>query len=42
MTSSSVEQRRLGRTDMVASVLGFGGLEIGYEGASGATVATTA
>jgi aryl-alcohol dehydrogenase-like predicted oxidoreductase len=39
MTSSSVEQRRLGRTDMVASVLGFGGSEIGYEGASGATVA---
>jgi aryl-alcohol dehydrogenase-like predicted oxidoreductase len=34
-----MEQRRLGRTDMVASVLGFGGSEIGYEGVSGRTVA---
>src|SRR5712691_9115719 len=34
-----MEQRRLGRTDIVASVLGFGGSEIGYQGASGRTVA---
>jgi aryl-alcohol dehydrogenase-like predicted oxidoreductase len=33
-----MERRRLGRTDMVASVLGFGGSEIGYEGVSGRTV----
>jgi aryl-alcohol dehydrogenase-like predicted oxidoreductase len=33
-----MERRRLGRTDMVASVLGFGGSEIGYEGASPRTV----
>src|SRR2546428_9857860 len=26
-----MERRRLGRTDMVASVLGFGGSEIGYD-----------
>jgi hypothetical protein len=35
---SALEQRRLGRTDMVASVLGFGGSEIGYQGVSGRTV----
>ena len=35
-----MEQRRLGRTDMSVSVLGFGGSEIGYEGASVRTVAT--
>src|SRR5262249_31777732 len=35
---STLEQRRLGRTDMVASVLGFGGSEIGYQGVSGRTV----
>src|SRR4029453_5930252 len=35
---SLLEQRRLGRTDMVASVLGFGGSEIGYQGVSGRTV----
>jgi aryl-alcohol dehydrogenase-like predicted oxidoreductase len=29
-----VERRQLGRTDIVASVLGFGGSEIGYERAS--------
>lgn len=29
-----MERRRLGRTDMQASVLGFGGSEIGYQGAS--------
>src|SRR5262249_58336843 len=35
---SALEQRRLGRTDMVVSVLGFGGSEIGYQGVSGRTV----
>lgn len=34
----AIERRRLGRTDMVASVLGFGGSEIGYERASVRTV----
>jgi aryl-alcohol dehydrogenase-like predicted oxidoreductase len=34
-----MEQRRLGRTDIVASVLGFGGSEIGYQGVSARTVA---
>jgi aryl-alcohol dehydrogenase-like predicted oxidoreductase len=34
-----MERRRLGRTDMDVSVLGFGGSEIGYERASGRTVA---
>src|SRR5258705_2245999 len=34
-----LEQRRLGRTDIVASVLGFGGSEIGYQGVTGRTVA---
>jgi aryl-alcohol dehydrogenase-like predicted oxidoreductase len=34
-----MERRRLGQTDMVASVLGFGGSEIGYQRASGRTVA---
>jgi aryl-alcohol dehydrogenase-like predicted oxidoreductase len=33
-----LEQRRLGRTDMVASVLGFGGSEIGYQQVSARTV----
>jgi aryl-alcohol dehydrogenase-like predicted oxidoreductase len=33
-----MERRRLGRTDMDVSVLGFGGSEIGYESASQATV----
>jgi aryl-alcohol dehydrogenase-like predicted oxidoreductase len=33
-----MERRRLGRTDMMASVLGFGGSEIGYEAASPRTV----
>jgi hypothetical protein len=36
---SEMERRRLGRTDMVVSVLGFGGSEIGYERASARTVA---
>jgi aryl-alcohol dehydrogenase-like predicted oxidoreductase len=34
-----MEQRRLGKTDITASILGFGGSEIGYEGVSGRTVA---
>ena len=34
-----MERRQLGRTDMVVSVLGFGGSEIGYERASARTVA---
>ena len=33
-----LEQRRLGRTDIVASVLGFGGSEIGYQRVSARTV----
>jgi aryl-alcohol dehydrogenase-like predicted oxidoreductase len=38
-SNGALEQRRLGRTDIVASVLGFGGSEIGYQGVSGRTVA---
>src|SRR6185312_2974503 len=34
-----MERRRLGKTDMVVSVLGFGGSEIGYERAGPRTVA---
>jgi aryl-alcohol dehydrogenase-like predicted oxidoreductase len=34
-----MERRRLGRTDMMVSVLGFGGSEIGYQGVSERTVA---
>lgn len=33
-----VERRRLGRTDMLVSVLGFGGSEIGYQRVSAVTV----
>src|SRR5437763_9505030 len=33
-----MERRRLGRTGMIASVLGFGGSEIGYDRVSGRTV----
>jgi aryl-alcohol dehydrogenase-like predicted oxidoreductase len=36
---AEAEQRRLGRTDIVASVLGFGGSEIGYRRVSARTVA---
>src|SRR5262249_35188331 len=35
----SMEHRKLGRTEIVASVLGFGGSEIGYQGVSPRTVA---
>jgi hypothetical protein len=35
----AIERRRLGKTDMVVSVLGFGGSEIGYQGVGGRTVA---
>jgi len=35
----TIERRRLGRTDIEASVLGFGGSEIGYEAVSARTVA---
>jgi aryl-alcohol dehydrogenase-like predicted oxidoreductase len=34
-----MERRRLGTTDITASALGFGGSEIGYQGASARTVA---
>jgi aryl-alcohol dehydrogenase-like predicted oxidoreductase len=34
-----MERRRLGKTDMKVSILGFGGSEIGYEQVSGRTVA---
>jgi len=33
-----MERRRLGKTDMVVSVLGFGGSEIGYQGVTPRTV----
>src|SRR5437899_11384650 len=39
LATGVVERRRLGRTDIEASVLGFGGSEIGYQGASKRTVA---
>ena len=34
-----MERRKLGKTDIDASVLGFGGSEIGYQSVSGRTVA---
>ena len=34
-----MERRRLGKTDIMASVLGFGGAEIGYQRVSSRTVA---
>jgi aryl-alcohol dehydrogenase-like predicted oxidoreductase len=34
-----MERRKLGRTDMTVSVLGFGGSEIGYQGVTGPMVA---
>src|SRR5213594_1234336 len=37
--TSAMERRRLGRTDIVASMLGFGGSEIGYQSVSARTVA---
>ena len=37
--NEAMEQRRLGRTDIVASMLGFGGSEIGYQSVSARTVA---
>ena len=37
--SPGIEQRKLGRTDIEASVLGFGGSEIGYQSVSARTVA---
>jgi aryl-alcohol dehydrogenase-like predicted oxidoreductase len=37
--AAALERRRLGRTDMEVSILGFGGSEIGYERVSAATVA---
>lgn len=36
--SAALPRRRLGRTDMVASVLGFGGSEIGYQRVAARTV----
>jgi aryl-alcohol dehydrogenase-like predicted oxidoreductase len=38
-SSSALPQRRLGKTDMVAGVLGFGGSEIGYQRVAARTVA---
>src|SRR5205814_7411021 len=37
--SSNMEKRQFGNTDMQVSVLGFGGAEIGFQGATEETVA---
>jgi aryl-alcohol dehydrogenase-like predicted oxidoreductase len=39
LTGTPMETRRLGSTDMVASILGFGGSEIGYQNTAARTVA---
>jgi hypothetical protein len=35
---SNMEKRQMGKTDMQVSLLGFGGAEIGFEGATPQTV----
>src|SRR5262245_28028244 len=38
LSGMAIERRRMGRTDMTVSALGFGGSEIGYQRASARTV----